>query len=458
MRDSAVAVTIESLVHDPLWSEAAQRQPSKLVDLACIDLIQRRRGGQRVSAVDYVNVFAVLAEANHLLDLIDSDLCVCEELGLPSPADDYGCRFPELGPAIMDLVRLQDSNQSDLPFPLLKDDRTVSHESSDFSFDENLPLPPSVNLVEPPPTNEIAAELNGHQGASCSTSDQISVDFRLVDAPSWFVGRQCVAVGPGHWLIRGKDETRGVPLAFKVVRMPRNLRANASHELLDICEAASKVQHPGWVTPIIATVQNQYLGVIRPWWFARGMPRELNFSDQPNLDKAKVALRNLSSVAFAVAAAHQTGATHGAIHSGNILVDHDGKWKLVDAVANRNGVSRYFSGRQGFSVDGAPSIASLEVRKRIDIDDLVMMITGLLFSSSDSQVEEMVIALRRIAAKSNDPAADIGDLLLAFADADCLVPTDQVRLRSPMRKRFSDWMSSKKRSSPESRNDERGKQ
>lgn len=427
MSNASVADSVNGLVSDSLWQAASQSDLEKLVDLACIDLMQRKRAGQAISAVAYLNPFPMLAESKWLLDLIDADLCICIELQLPSPADFYCRQFPDLASKVRDLVRLQDPLPADVVLPSLVDSSTCDL-SSGFSVDNPLASPlqsekssaASADLTRhQTSTNEVglmaqpATALTSIEG---SATNPMTADFRLVDTPSWFVGRQCIAAGPGHWLIRGRDEVRGVPLAMKVVRMPEGIDHTAASGLLDLCEAASKVQHPAWVTPIIATVQNQHLGIIRPWWFARGMPREMDTDDRINPLEANKLLSRLATIAFAIAAAHQAGATHGAIHPGNVLVDHDGQWKLVDAVAGRLSVSRYLTSQDVPSAGDLAGVMTFESRREIDVQDLVKMIAALLFSSQESVVEEMVLAFRGAAKHESDPAAEIGSLLMSYAD------------------------------------------
>ena len=455
MSDASVAGAINDLVSDSLWQAASQNDLEKLVDLACIDLMKRKRAGQVISAICYLNPFPMLAESTLLLDLIDADLCICIELQLPSPADFYCQNFRDLASKVRDLVRLQEPHSADFLLPLLVDSPT-SDMSSGFSVDEQ--LTPLLQSEETPatatdltmqqagthkaglPVKPVSASTSALIPIEGSNTNPMTADFRLVDTPSWFVGRQCIAAGPGHWLIRGRDEVRGVALAMKVVRMPDGIDHGAASGLLDVCEAASKVQHPGWVTPIIATVQNQHLGIIRPWWFARGMPRELAADEQLSPLEAKKLLSKLASIAFAVAAAHQVGATHGAIHSGNVLVDHNGQWKLVDAVASRLAVSRYLSRRNVSSTDDLTAMIAFESRRDIDVQDLVTMITSLLFSSQESTVEEMVFMFRQVAKHEMNPAAEIGSLLMSYADGERPSESRNFPSLTPVHRLWSRWI------------------
>ena len=74
--------------------------PSRLVDVACIDLIQRRRMGHSVTTEHYLQEFPSLRRESTRLDLIDAELCVINELGGQCEASDFVERFPDLASPI----------------------------------------------------------------------------------------------------------------------------------------------------------------------------------------------------------------------------------------------------------------------------------------------------------------------------------------------------------------------
>lgn len=82
----------------------------RLVDLACVDLMQRRRLGAAVPINDYLRDFTVLNCRSHQLDLIDADLCVSVELNHPPSIDRYVKQFPHLAREIKDLAKMASGN------------------------------------------------------------------------------------------------------------------------------------------------------------------------------------------------------------------------------------------------------------------------------------------------------------------------------------------------------------
>ena len=481
MRGSPSTIDLSALARDPKWIATAKRGEAALVDRACMDLIQRKRDGQSVRADDYVACFPVLGQKNSLLDLIDADICVSAELGQEDPQHDYVARHPDLAQSISDLAQLDDFRcDAELLSPLsdMSQDTTRTrfnqmgdpheadprHEDLEFSCEGILVKSSPVmrksseesengkgpSLIQRAPHGEELSSSSSAPKRASKHQERISQQLRiamgdeeggrgpktihslpeqdLVATPPWFVPRQCIAVGPGHWMIRGRDEVRGTPLAFKVVRLPAGVPAGVAKQLLDVCEAASRVQNPSWVTPIVATVQNQHLGIIRSWWFARAMPRELpvgrdnsHLESQPDSEtqfapsgRSKRSLfMGLSSIAFAIAAAHHANATHGGVSAANILIDHDGGWKLVDAVSNRAGISRYLNSQ--FKESGQV-IANLETRKRFDIQDLIKTISNVLLSSEEELAERLIPEMRSLGNVLETGAAEIGSLLMDVAD------------------------------------------
>ena len=404
-------IDISMMASDSRWIGVAAKGKDVLIDQACIDFIERKRAGQTISAENYVACFPELADPSCLLDLIDADLCISAELGQASPQREYASRYPKLVDAIDELVRLENFRNQEEFVPALTD--------LSISFDPTRP-DHSTNNVFPTPLNSKSALLEH----SSSSDNKLLMDWdqsfsRMT--PSWFIPCQCVAVGSGHWLIRGRDEMRGTPLAFKIVRLPTGMEAGLANELLDACEAASKVQNPAWVTPIVATVHNQHLGIIRPWLFARAMPQEWSTHEQINLDETTSApnrlkqslFTGLASIAFSVASAHQIDATHGGICSENILVDHDGSWKLVDAISSRQALSRYLGSR---FLDSDQNIASLENRKRLDVQDLIKTVSSVLLSSEESMAETLIPAMRSAGIHLEEAAAEIGTVLMDAAN------------------------------------------
>ncbi len=86
----------------------------QLIDLACIDLMQRRRAGQSARVEDYTRQFPKLAEERLLLDLIDAEICVANELKQPLNRNEYSDRFPSVADAIGQLFDLPEHHSGSL--------------------------------------------------------------------------------------------------------------------------------------------------------------------------------------------------------------------------------------------------------------------------------------------------------------------------------------------------------
>ncbi len=356
---------------------------ARLVDIICIDLMQRHRLGHEVMVEDYVADFPILSVPMHLLDVIDAEICVTLELNQTITIESYESRFPEIFPRIREMLDL--NQQSREP--------AVGNDNADeFSFDHGL-----------------------------TRSEQCDCpDFQT---PSWFVGHRYAAGGIGgegkaqHWLIRGRDRLSGTRLALKVVELPALWNSSNSHAILDACEQASTVSHPSWVRPLVATVQDRYLSVIRPWIFARPYRCPTGADD---LDIRRKLFPELATVAYALAAAHRVGATHGAVHVENLLVDQQGQMKIVDAASGRQTLARWFECGQSRSHQDGADLMSFEGRRQADVDDLVKLIatTSIGHESNErSGFREIVSSVTQAAFHDPEqPCAAIGDTLMQLAD------------------------------------------
>ena len=109
----------------------------RLVDLACIDLIHRKRLGQSVTVESYVADFPQLGTDTHRLDLIDAELCVAEEIGLEICTEGLAKRFPDLADQIGELVQLG-SEAELMPAAMFTDQshKSLSHHGFDRAGDQ----------------------------------------------------------------------------------------------------------------------------------------------------------------------------------------------------------------------------------------------------------------------------------------------------------------------------------
>ncbi|TWT92396.1 protein kinase family protein [Stieleria varia] len=324
-----------------LLDQAAEMSAQLLLDLACVDLIQQRRAGVEVDTESYLQQFSSLQNAAATLDLIDAELCVTRELGLPLDARTLIGRFPEQADAIAQLIRLDlDAGSASL----------LSGVVPTHSVDESLDF--SLSDL-----------------ASKSDSRQLAQVRSPVTPPSWLKSLHCVASGPGHWLFRGRDSSSGQNMAMKVIQLSGVLTAADRKRVLDLCEQSSQVGHPAWVVPRVAAIEKSYLAVIRPWVF--GVSIESTVLDQA-VDASSLIrrMRHLSTVAYALHAAHQSRACHGGVNGKNLVIDHDGTVKLFDAASTLVGWTRWLS---AWDRDEA---AFERFRVQADVRDLVRMIAS----------------------------------------------------------------------------------
>ncbi|MGB7323913.1 MAG: hypothetical protein WBD31_03515 [Rubripirellula sp.] len=367
---------------------------SRLVDLICIDLMHRRRTGQTVTVEEYQNDFPVLASESNLLDVIDAEVCVAKETGQLIAPESYIARFPNLAKPITALLAL-----NEVPADL------SAASSSGISPDEDF----SVDMVD--------SCADRAMSVSKPLADTIKPpdDVMSLPAPNWFAGGRCVSGEqgvdgqPAHWLFRGRDKARGTALALKVVELPAMWSASQTSQTLDICESASMVTHPAWVRPMVATVQDRYLAVIRPWIFARTSDSPSTVSDLDPSTTTRSPLHDLATVAYSLASAHRAGATHGSVHWQNLLIDQQGQVRLVDAATGRRTAARWSQSEQG--------ISTFPQRRSNDVDDLLKLIATTMVDVEPRSSAELVRSIQKaIPSDPDNPCATVGDTLMHWID------------------------------------------
>ncbi|MCG8649155.1 MAG: hypothetical protein MI861_04945, partial [Pirellulales bacterium] len=351
----------------------------RLIDLACIDLMQRRRMGQEAIVENYLDQFPCLADQSLRLDLIDAEICVAHELGICQDVEHYVERFPDLADAIGQLMQLDGQQQSTSLLELI-DSRHAGQDSTSCSAD-----------------------------SGSSTQNVLAEPGLPVDVPDWFIPEKCVASSPGRWLIRGRDSSRRTALAMKVVELPAQVTPKEQSSILEACEQAAKVQNPCWVVPLVAAVQHRRLAVIRPWLFGHRWQHAIESAQRES------ELRSFASVAYALQAAHDAGATHGGLHLENVLIDHGGKVQLIDAVVSRDGLTQWLRGQNGPSPAPRPSL--FQRRRDHDLQSLIKLVAA---ASVDWQCQgsgSLLGQLRQISQQhANEGGGRMGDLLIQFAD------------------------------------------
>ncbi|QDT01736.1 hypothetical protein K227x_01030 [Rubripirellula lacrimiformis] len=392
------------------WLEDHLVSTSRLVDLVCIDLIQRRRMGQRAVVEDYVADFPALSDDDAMLDVIDAEVCVTVELGMAVDRDSYLKRFPRLAGPIDELLQLNEQVGA-APAAV----GSSFQQSSATSRSEG-----STVLTH----------------CAADADDGLPDKLRCIETPDWFVGGRCVASGngidstPQHWLVRGRDKLRGINLAMKVIQLPATWQSDHTTWILDSCEAASSVSHPAWVRPILATVQGPFLAVIRPWVFAATQPIATGhwkprLSDAglssaaacgASADSASEVWARIARVAFALAAAHRVNVTHGAVHAGNLMVDQQGNVNLVDAVAGHHTIPRWLdSGDPSVGVHDFRSPMIVQQQKACDVDDLLELVAVTMVGMNPARFDDVFGRIHQAAADEPDqPCAAIGDAVMRF--------------------------------------------
>ncbi|TWU57914.1 protein kinase family protein [Rubripirellula reticaptiva] len=367
---------------------------NRLVDLICIDLMHRRRIGQTVTVEEYVNDFPVLASESNLLDVIDAEVCVAKETGHLIAPEPYIARFPNLAKPIAALFAI-----NEIPADLSAGSASGVIQQDDFSVDMFAPVADSV-LSNP---------------RLLTDAIQPPDDVMSLPAPNWFASGRCVAGEhgvdgqPAHWLFRGRDKTHGTALALKVVELPSLWSVSQTSQTLDICESASMVTHPAWVQPLVATVQDRYLAVIRPWIFARTSDLFNAVSELSPSPMTRNPLHDLATVAYSLASAHRTGATHGSVHGQNLLIDQQGQVRLVDAATGRRTAARWSHCEEG--------ISTFSQRRGNDVDDLLKLIATTMVDVEPESSTELVRSIQKsIASDPDNPCATVGDTLMRWVD------------------------------------------
>ncbi|MBD55082.1 MAG: hypothetical protein CMM05_08420 [Rhodopirellula sp.] len=419
-----------------------------VLDLACIDLMHQHRNGHHVCAEQYVRDFPQLDRTSDLLDLIDAELCVAAELQEPIDLAAYCSRFPDLATDIKELAQLDLSPE----VPCFH--RKPKSRGFGFDLREAPHFDDSSQTLDHPGDSLSGFSIDSSTSLDAEASSEnpklsletISEDYPLA-IPDWFLVDECIVRDKDRCLLRGRDDVRGISLAMKIVRVPHLMADKDVIALLDICEAASRVQNPHWIAPQMAVVQMGCLGVIRPWQFAnawqphsitrspeRGdsdesVMKALNENTFENNGLNQASLRDtalhesivlrrwrqLATVAFAVEAAHRSGATHGALHAGNLAVDHEGNACVVDATSSLVALQRWL----GDPAAGVQCnvIQSLDQRIHLDVEDVVKLVrdTATWIPSVSSaqlvnQVQECIVD------KGGSLLTQMGELLMQYAD------------------------------------------
>ncbi|MGB7342623.1 MAG: hypothetical protein WBD20_00270 [Pirellulaceae bacterium] len=387
-----------------------------LIELACIDLIQQLRQGHEVTADDFAEQFPELDDPECLLDLIDAELCVRRELNpnaeLHDDLEHYKRKYSELADAIDELAQLSG----------------------------DAPLPRLVTSV-PPTDSALAASVNGSIDLSydelpsqpSTSTHALSGQVLPIGTPDWFVGDQCIASSSDHWLVRGRDATSGETMALKVIKLHTQTSQAATDLILQACERASRVKNPHWVAPTVAAVQSGYLAIIRPWRFGTHWQDAVQDAVIPDR------LRQFAQVAYTLQSAHQENAWHGALNSKNLIVDHQNKIHLVDAVGSTAGLTRWTNQLEGESTQPLPP------RWMADGHDLLKLVLQDEVDAPGLWSKNLQTRLRTIIQeRQHECFGFIGDEFNRLADQ--FLPESGVinPPRLPWRRRLAQWIAGTK--------------
>ncbi|MCA9140410.1 MAG: serine/threonine protein kinase [Planctomycetales bacterium] len=395
----------ELIAHQTLSAEL-------LVELAAVDLIGQRRRGHDALVEHYVDQFERLGNQDSLvLDLIDAELCVRREMNQDCDAEFLIRRFPTLADSIRQLVHLGAGRETPPQRPThsipsvrstppsgqmtvdLQSD--LSDDSDPFLIQRNL----TVDAVRHP-----------RLGPQEDHRDDDSIDTPIpIKPPAWMVGARCIATSQREtgrsWLIKGRDTQRNDTVAMKILPLPATLTRTERTRILDLCETTSSVAHPAWVAPRIAAINNGHLAVVRPWIFGRSFAANQRCTDSTQH------LMSLARIAFALAAAHRIGATHGSVKAENIIIDHQSNINLIDAVSSAMAWENYLS-----SWDNDLS-QTLGNRIRQDVQELAALIAAVCLASFDrSKLDWTLRVTDSVDFQERDACAKIGENLQTLLD------------------------------------------
>ena len=216
---------------------------------------------------------------------------------------------------------------------------------------------------------------------------------------------------------------------MKAIRLPDGLTATRIEQMLDACESAARVRNPGWVTPSVAAIQNRHFVMVRPWIFA------VAWLPAIATQTVSTQLNELASLAYTLEAAHQTGATHGGLNANNLLLDHDGTLRVVDATCNHNAIQSWIN--PSLMTPNESTVLSKSERQKLDLDDLIRLISSHVANWQQPWTYRLIGELGRV-SESSDPgsAADLGDLLMRYADS----PARSCFIKKSTRGFWKNWL------------------
>lgn len=357
----------------------------QLTDWACIDLIQRNRSAENARVEDYLDKHPELREPVCLLDLIDAEICIRKELGEELDEAQWVNRFPQLEKEVRQLLHLDET-------PRVKGSASGSATASTTSS-----------------VRSRSAEASFVVGP---VTDADTTFITPMPLPPGFVADCLVAKRAGYDLVRCHDTSDGRHFAFKVVDTLQLGAARVSPAqrtmLLNAYEQSARIKHPAWLAPIVATCDEQCLGIMRPWIHGTGWSTTI-----PTVASSQ-SLRMVAEVAFCLQAAHDVGGYHGNVCANNLFIDHSGRLLLSDAMSTV-----------------AVSDSAEQVRRADELAVLNLLTTLLLDSKRELPLELLVQAQRVLESVQEDRFAILGEWLVRIADAEAFPrPPRSIRRRT----------------------------
>ncbi len=379
----------------------------RVLELACIELIQRNRRGDLARVEEYLLKHPTLLDPAYLLDLVDAEICVRRELGETVKVDEWSQRFPHQTRAIMQLIALVESAKdvgervvagASLPPKITGASLGNSQFSDGCSF----------TAVEFSKITNDALTVAGGDSLSDGIIEGLwskpTSLFALppINPPHGFIVDSGVSTRPGVWLLRCHEENTQRPCGFKIIDVARKESCQLSSlnvkSILDAYERAAKIRHPVWVPPYVASCDGRFLGVIRPWIFG------VNWRDGIGGFASDEALRLLSELAFGLHAAHQSGCHHGNVCENNLFFSHEGKLRLTDPV---NSLSRFMTKAK----------LSQQDLVRDDAMTFCRLIASLQLDTSRGLSNQLVAQCHSLVLSApTDPMAIVGEWLMRTAD------------------------------------------
>ncbi len=363
-------------------------ESNDLIEIACVELIQRIRRGEPAVVEEYVRRYPELAASQFVLDLIDAEICVRREIGAEISRSHWMQRFPQHADAIDALLMLDAAENAPNSEPTLASGEDIV--SSSFSGSTGSDTQTMVGEGSSAPV----------MGSTEHRRRNYSADIPPMPVPPGFTVDTSVACNPDSRLWRCHDDQDRKPFGYKVHDVTRSaaspLTATQRKWLLDRCEQAAAFKHSVWIPPTIAACDGRYLGIIRPWVFA--VPWTEMVRTLADVD----VLRLLSQLAFCLHAAHQFGAHHGHVCENNLFVSHHGKLWVTDAAGR-------FSGKPDFTiaVDAAHADALMFARllASVQLDPNRQLPTSLV-----GDCHQMILEC------SNDRLARVAEWLVKLSD------------------------------------------